>query len=128
MQEEKSFRLSFHQHHLVSNGKPKYIICGVYACADPNNNGPIYQNSRKPIPHGLIVALTYRKGDVIQPAELNADLSIVPAENFPPKLNRKGLRYYEVFFQIQVTYFSAYTKYELIHDNFNYGPISAEYV
>lgn len=129
VQEDKTFRLNYFQHHLVSFGKPKDISLKVYACADPDNDGPpMYKNSRKPVLHVLIVSLTYRKGNVIKLVLLTADLSIVPAERFPRKHNRKGVPYYLVKFQIEVTYFSAYTKYELIHDDINYGAVSAEYV
>lgn len=88
----------------------------------------MYKNSRRPIPHGLIVALTCRKGNINKLVELKADLSIVPIGKFPLKYNGKGVPYYVVSYEIEVTYFSAYTKYELIHDNINYGAVSTEYV
>lgn len=88
----------------------------------------MYINGRKPIPQDLIVALIYSKDKVLQLVELNADLGIVPSKKFPQKKSRTGNSYYVVDFQVEVTYFSAYTKYELIHDNINYGAVSAEYV
>lgn len=88
----------------------------------------MYNNGRKPIPQDLIVALIHMKDKVVQLVELNADLSIVPAKNFPQKRSPSGNSYYVFTFQVEVTYFSAYTKYELIYDNINYGAVSAEYV
>lgn len=129
MKEDKPFRLDYLNKHLVSDGQPKEIILTIYACADPGNDGPpMYNNSREHISHGLIIALTYSTGNVIKLVELKADLSVVSAEKFPQKRNRSGIPYYVVRFQVEVTYFSAYTKYELIHDNINYGVVSAEYV
>ena len=36
--------------------------------------------------------------------------------------------YYKIEFSLEITYMSAYTKYELIHDKINYGVVVAEYV
>lgn len=38
------------------------------------------------------------------------------------------MMYYILEFDIQVTYYSAYTTYELFHNNINYGSVTAEYV
>lgn len=127
--ENRPFRLEYRKSYLISNGQPKEIRIDILACADPVNDGPpMYENSKKPIFYSLIAALTYKKGNVVKLVGLEADLSVVPAVKFPLKRNRFGVPYYEVSFAIEVTFFSAYTKYELIHDNINYGAISAEYV
>ena len=39
-----------------------------------------------------------------------------------------GYLYYKLNYDIEVTYYSAYTKYELIHQNVNYGSVAAEYI
>ena len=59
---------------------------------------------------------------------VTADLSRVPVCNFPQFIGRDGNLYYNVDFAVEVTYFSAYTKYELIHGGVNYGSVAAEYV
>lgn len=59
---------------------------------------------------------------------MKADLSRVPASKFPQITGEDGCFYYMVNYSIEVTYLSAYTKYELIHDNINYGIAVAEYV
>ena len=46
----------------------------------------------------------------------------------PKKRGADGKMWYEISYEIEVTYFSAYTKYELIHDKVNYGAVTAEYV
>lgn len=129
MEEDKAFRLDYTQIHLVSDGHPKEVSSLIYACADPGNDGPpLYENSMNPITLALTVSLTCRKGNVIELVELTADLSLVPARKFPQRRNQNGIPYYFFTYQIEVTYFSAYTKYELIYDNINYGAVSAEYV
>lgn len=103
--------------------------CSISACADPGNDGPpLYENGRNPITLAVTVSLTCGKGNVIKLVKLSADLSRVPATKFVQTRNRNGIPFYYIEYQIEVTYFSAYTKYELIHDNINYGAVSAEYV
>lgn len=46
----------------------------------------------------------------------------------PKVTGADGLLYYKVDFAVEITYYGAYSKYELIHDNINYGPVTAEYV
>ena len=43
-------------------------------------------------------------------------------------MGKDGMLYYKVNFQIQMTCYSAYTKYELIYNGVNYGLVTAEYV
>ena len=57
-----------------------------------------------------------------------ADLSLVPLAAFPKVTGADGRSYFEVAYEIEITYYSAYTKYELIYDGKNYGPVAAEYV
>ncbi|MCJ1269841.1 hypothetical protein MMC22_009734 [Lobaria immixta] len=112
VEEDKPFRLGYTKTHWVSYGKPSILTVDIYACADPDNNGaPMYLNS-----------------NVVKVVELNADFGLVPKQKLLQKVNPNGVPYYEISLQIEVTCFSAYTKYELIHDNINYGAVSAEYV
>lgn len=60
--------------------------------------------------------------------DLTANLSQVPIAKFPKMVGKDGLWYYKVEVQIEITHYSAYTKYELIHDGINYGAVKAEYV
>ncbi|MCJ1427056.1 hypothetical protein MMC29_004959, partial [Sticta canariensis] len=109
VEENKSFRLDYTLCHWVFDGHPKEVRSFIYACADPGDDGPpLYENS-----------------NVIELVELTADLSLVPAKKFPQKRHQTGIPYYFFSYQIEVTYFSAYTKYELIYDNINYGAVSA---
>ena len=59
---------------------------------------------------------------------VQADLNRVPNQKIPKKLGKDGLWYYEIEFSLEITHMSAYTNYELIYDNVNYGPVTAEYV
>ncbi|KAL8872825.1 MAG: hypothetical protein Q9198_007141, partial [Flavoplaca austrocitrina] len=60
--------------------------------------------------------------------EVSANLGRIPRRKLPSVLGADGHAYYKINFAIEITYCSAYTKYELIHDNINYGPVTAEYV
>ena len=59
---------------------------------------------------------------------VKADLSQIPLAAFPKTTGADGRPYYIVDFKIEITYYSAYTKFELIYDGKNYGPVAAEYV
>lgn len=75
-----------------------------------------------------MIVLSNREGNVVQLVKLNADLSRVPKNEFLQEFGADNKMYYEVHFEIEVTYFSAYTKYELFYDDVNYGAVSAEYI
>lgn len=66
--------------------------------------------------------------EVVELVRVTADLRRIPTHNFPTTFGKDGLLYYDLKFEIEITYYSAYTKYELIYDGKNYGPVSAEYV
>lgn len=59
---------------------------------------------------------------------LNADLSSIPASSIQTSTGKDGELYYKIAYAIQMTCYSAYTKYELIYKGVNYGPVIAEYV
>ena len=65
---------------------------------------------------------------VLRLVDVEADLTQIPLAAFPKKMGADGCLYYRVKFNIEVTCYSAYTKYELVHDGKNYGPVRAEYV
>lgn len=57
-----------------------------------------------------------------------ADFASIPQHSLPTMMGKDQKLYYVLQFQIEITYYSAYTKYELIHNGVNYGPVTAEYV
>jgi len=59
---------------------------------------------------------------------VSADLGRIPTNRIPQQNGADRQRYWIINFEIEVTYYSAYTKYELIHDGVNYGLVAAEYV
>lgn len=59
---------------------------------------------------------------------VKADLSPIPLASFRKATGADGRTYYKIDFQIEITYYSAYTKFELIYNGKNYGRVSAEYV
>lgn len=60
--------------------------------------------------------------------KVEADFARVPNLALPTQLGHDLKLYYVVEYEIEVTYYSAYTKYELIYDGVNYGAVTAEYV
>ena len=60
--------------------------------------------------------------------DVKADLSPIPLARFPKATGADGHSYLKVDFHIEITCYSAYTKFELIHGGKNYGPVAAEYV
>lgn len=60
--------------------------------------------------------------------KVEADLSLIPRTHFPEETGSDDQVYYLIEFQLEVTHFSASTKYELIHSGVNYGQVAAEYV
>ena len=60
--------------------------------------------------------------------KLQVDTSQIPAYVIKQTVGADGVSYYKLSYQIQVTHYSAYTKYELVHENVNYGSVTAEYV
>ena len=63
-----------------------------------------------------------------QLVKVEADLSRIPEKKIPKIRGADGKMYYKVDYAIQVTYLSAYTRYELIYDRVNYGLVTSEYV
>lgn len=60
--------------------------------------------------------------------KVKADLSRIQSDKFPVAKGADDKLYYQIWFEIEVTYYSAYTKYELVYNDVNYGPVNAEYV
>ena len=66
--------------------------------------------------------------DVAILVNVRAEFSQISTSYFPTETGEDGLLYYRLEYEIEVTYCSAYTKYELIYQRKNYGPVHAEYV
>lgn len=130
MREEEPTRLNYTQKRVVFIGHPMNVKTDILVCSDPINIGaPVYKNlSKRPMPQSTnTTRLTFSQG-VAHLVTLTADLSRVSITKFPKLVGKDGLSYYNVTFQIEITHYSAYTKYELIHNGINYGAINAEYV
>lgn len=57
-----------------------------------------------------------------------ADLGVIATSKIPTVRGADGELHYKVSYQIQIIFNSGDTVYELIHDNINYGRVSAEYI
>ena len=65
---------------------------------------------------------------MVELVQVEADLSRIPTHLIKQTVGADGALYYKYDYQIEVTHFSAYTKYELIYQGVNYGSVAAEYV
>ena len=63
-----------------------------------------------------------------QLVKVEADLSRIPVSKIPKTKGADSKMYYQIDYEIQVIYMSAYTSYELIYGGQNYGQITSEYV
>ena len=82
---------------------------------DPNDIGaPIYKDGAN--------------GGVKHLARLTADLSCIPTGELERRRGKDGRDYYVVYYDIEMTYYSANTKYALVYKGVRYDSVSAEYV
>jgi len=72
--------------------------------------------------------LTLIKAGVIFLVTVKADLSRIPERDLRKEMGSDGREYYVIHYEVEITYYSAYTKYELIYNDANYGLIATEYV
>ena len=132
MKEDDPLRLSYHRTRLVSRGPFTQISTAIYYSSDPQNSGaPKYVEDGKSsisTQASYVGGLTFHTESVTRLVRVEADLSRIPANTIPQKRGADGKMYYKVEYEIQVTYMSAYTSYELIYNNTNYGLITSEYV
>lgn len=68
------------------------------------------------------------KDRVVRLVELGANLSNVPEGTFRQDRGADLQIYYTVSFEVEVSYSSAFIKYELICNGVNYGAVAADYV
>ncbi|KAL8786640.1 MAG: hypothetical protein Q9213_002669 [Squamulea squamosa] len=113
VKEHKPKQLPYVRYFLATEALPTSIKDSVYACIDNDDVGP----PTYPKDHGV------RKLVIV-----TADLSRIPLHTLPKIIGADNMVYYEFGFHIEVTYYSAYTKYEMVHSGTNYGPVIAEYV
>ncbi|KAL8851909.1 MAG: hypothetical protein Q9221_003236 [Calogaya cf. arnoldii] len=111
--EEKSFKRQYHKVWPVSEGHNKAVSQDLLMSEDRDNTGaPTYKDS----------------GDVRYLARLTADLSCIPANDLAQKTGKDGRQYYSVHYDIEMTYYSAHTKYAMVYKNVKYDSVTVEYV
>lgn len=128
MEEDSPNRLDYCFHRIVHEGHPRKASVKLLVCSDPGNEGAPLYAGRKYVRIRNRNSVDFRTEGVTELVKLTADLSRVPLSLFPTHTGRDDEQYYFVHFQVEITYLSAYTKYELIHNDVNYGAVAAEYV
>lgn len=111
--EDKSFVKHYHKVWKVSEGPRQSVAQDILMFTDPRHTGaPVYKDG----------------ADVKHLARLTADLSCIPVGELSRKIGRDGLEYYVVYYDIEMTYYSAHTKYCLVYKQVKYDSVTAEYV
>ncbi|KAL8797968.1 MAG: hypothetical protein Q9182_007072 [Xanthomendoza sp. 2 TL-2023] len=111
--EEKSFKRQYHKVWPIAEGHNKAVSQDLLMSQDADNTGaPTYKDS----------------GDVRYLARLTADLSCIPANDLAQKTGKDGRQYYSVHYDIEMTYYSAHTKYAMVYKNVRYDSVTVEYV
>ncbi|MCJ1476628.1 hypothetical protein MMC13_005296 [Lambiella insularis] len=110
--ERQPVRIQLTRTPLVSDGHPSKIETQIFYCVAADDTGaPFYEDD---IVKKLVV--------------VTADLSVIPSTSLRKCIGKDGLRYYDLKYEIEITYYSASTKYELIYNRKNYGTVHAEQV
>ena len=111
--EDTSYVRKYHKVWMVSEGPRQTVAQDILMFADIQDKGaPIYKDG----------------GDVRHLARLKADLSCIPVGELMQKVGKDGKMYYVVYYDIEMTYYSAHTKYALVYKGVKYDTVSAEYV
>ena len=111
--EDRSFTKHYHKVWRVSEGPRQHVQQDIFMFADPHNTGaPIYKDA----------------ADVRHLTRLTANLTCIPTEDLGRKTGKDGHEYYVVYYDIEMTYFSAHTKYTLVYKQVRYDSVTAEYV
>jgi hypothetical protein len=97
VREDTPFKFKYFFHELVSRGRPKEHDTLIYC--DRTSRAPVL----------------YRDEQVVELVKLTADISAIPEWSIPKIKGADGEMYYRFDFTIDVTYQSASTKYEFVH-------------
>jgi hypothetical protein len=128
VKEDSPNRLHYFFEKIVHEGHPRKVSVEILVCSDPGNEGAPLYAGRKYVRIRNRNSVDFRTEGVTELVKLTADLSRVPLPLFPIRTGKDDEQYYILNFQVEITYLSAYTKYELIHNDVNYGAVAAEYV
>ena len=97
----------------MSEGTRQSVAQDILMYEDPLDTGaPIYKDGT----------------NVKHLARLTADLSCIPSGELTKKMGKDGRWYYVVYYDIEMTYYSANTKYAMVYKGVRYDSITAEYV
>lgn len=111
--EERASVRKYHKVWKVSEGPRQVVSQDILMFADPEDKGaPIYKDG----------------GDVKHLARLTADLSCILVSELVQRLGKDGKMYYVIYYEIEMTYYSAQTKYCLVYKQVKYDSVVAEYV
>ncbi|MCJ1304113.1 hypothetical protein MMC08_006925 [Hypocenomyce scalaris] len=112
VRESQPLQWHYTRHRLATEGRFANFNMLIQVCNDADGRGaPMYEGNGV---SGLVT--------------LTSDLSRIPMTRLEKVKGNNRKKYHKIHFSIQVTFHSAYTTYELIHQGKNYGAVRAEYV
>ena len=103
----------------MAEGPRQSVAQDILMYEDPHDTGaPVYKDG----------GVGRDGGGVKHLARLTADLSCIPTGELERRRGKDGRDYYVVYYDIEMTYYSACTKYALVYKGVRYDSVSAEYV
>ena len=124
----------YHKVWKVADGPRQTVAQDILMYADPTDTGaPIYKDSSDLGEAGVCHGANYTTAGGMEVgvkhlARLKADLSCIPQSELMQRVGRDGKMYYVVYYEIEMTYLSAHTRYALVYKGVRYDSVSAEYV
>ena len=114
--EDVPYVRKYHKVWKVSEGPRQTVAQDILMFADVNDTGaPLYKDG----------------GDgegVRHLSRLRADLSCIPQSELMQRVGRDGKMYFVVYYEIEMCYLSASTRYALVYKGVKYDSVTAEYV
>ncbi|KAK3178857.1 hypothetical protein OEA41_000994 [Lepraria neglecta] len=112
VREEETTSFHYHSHNLVSEGPPQRFSVPIAASLDPENTG----------------APMYWSDGVKELVKLKTDLSFIPEESIDRRTGEDGEPYYSCSYDVEMTNYSASTKYQMVYKGIRYNSVEAEYI
>ena len=121
--EDKSFVKHYHKVWKVSEGPRQSVAQDILVFEDSADEGaPVYKDN----PAG---GKSFNAKDGVKHlARLTADLSCIPTGELERRRGKDGREYFVVYYDIEMTYYSACTRYALVYKGVRYDSVNAEYV
>ena len=123
MTEERAFVKHYHKVWRVCEGPRQSVAQDILVFEDVRDEGAPTYKDEPGKGRGF-----NGEGGVKHLARLTADLSCIPTGELERRRGKDGREYFVVYYDIEMTYYSACTRYALVYKGVRYDSVSAEYV